>query len=153
MCFAFKKKNKKKLGFIANRSITINETDFEGPVPTIPVERFDYYLFVSWLFVIFVSIDFIIRKSAFWTHLSRTVRFAIVFATRFRERFFMNGGPNNQNLAIDQQQMRSALVQTASSSSSQSDVGSNASTSGASFSRAGGYNYRPRRTLHHPHND
>ncbi len=34
-----------------------------GPVPTVPIARFDYYLAVSWIFIIVVFIDFVIRKT------------------------------------------------------------------------------------------
>jgi hypothetical protein len=36
-----------------------------GPLPTEPQEKFDYFLLISWLFLIFVSIDFLIRKTKF----------------------------------------------------------------------------------------
>ena len=52
-------------GFNGNASITISESDLIGPVPTVPVKKFDYYLLISWLFIIFVSIDFLIRKTKF----------------------------------------------------------------------------------------
>lgn len=49
----------------ANRSIIIEENDLNGPVPTVIEKTFDYYLFFSWLFIIFISFDFLIRKTRF----------------------------------------------------------------------------------------
>jgi hypothetical protein len=34
-----------------------------GPVPTVPIAKFDYYLAISWIFVIIVFLDFLIRKT------------------------------------------------------------------------------------------
>lgn len=61
-------------GFTANHSIEIEVSDFDGPVPSVSVKRFDYYLFVSWCFLIFVCVDFILRKTQFKHVLIQTVK-------------------------------------------------------------------------------
>ena len=48
-----------------NNSISIEVQDFEGPVPTIIVKQFDYYLLLSWLFLIIVGTDLLLRKTQF----------------------------------------------------------------------------------------
>ncbi len=56
--FAFKKE------FVpVNESIEVEVFDFEGPVPTQAVKYFDYYLVVSWVFVVFVMCDQLLRKT------------------------------------------------------------------------------------------
>ena len=36
--------------------------DLEGPVPTEPIEKFDYGLFLSWSFIVFVLSKILIKK-------------------------------------------------------------------------------------------
>ena len=43
----------------------IEVEDTIGPVSTVVINRFDYYLFFSWCFIIFVSFDFVWRKTQF----------------------------------------------------------------------------------------
>ena len=134
-----------KTGFEANRSINISESDFEGPVPTIPVERFDYYLFISWLFVMFVSIDFMLRKSLFKLFLSSGLRRLVEYARHLRNRF-------SRRLAIDQQEPLPALMQaTATSNLYNNNVAAsnqNLSITDTSAELPNDYYYRPRRNLH-----
>ena len=58
----------------ANRNVTVEVQDFEGPVPTVVEKGFDYYLFFSWVFIILVSIDFTIRKTQFKRYIIRVIR-------------------------------------------------------------------------------
>lgn len=45
-----------------------------GPVPTIAEKRFDYSLLISWLFLVFVSIDMAIRKTRLRIFIIRWLR-------------------------------------------------------------------------------
>ena len=51
------------LGFKENKTIEVEENDLKGPVPTVPAKTYDYYLLVSWLFLAFVALDFLVRKT------------------------------------------------------------------------------------------
>lgn len=61
-------------GFKGNKSVVVTEEDLEGPVPTVAIKSFDYYLFISWAFLIFVSIDFLIRKTKFKIYVFRFIK-------------------------------------------------------------------------------
>jgi len=63
-----------KTGFKGNKSIAIDEEDFLGPVPTLTQKHFDYYLYISWTFLIFVVIDLTIRKTKLKVFLIRRLR-------------------------------------------------------------------------------
>lgn len=52
-------------GYTPNKSIEIEVFDTIGPVSTVVSKRFDFYLFFSWCFLIFVSFDYILRKTQF----------------------------------------------------------------------------------------
>lgn len=68
-----------KTNMVGDDQITVNELDFEGPVPTVPATGSDYYLWLAWGFLIFVSIDFVIRKTNFKHKLFAFIRYAILF--------------------------------------------------------------------------
>ena len=53
----------KNTGFKFNTSVTILDEDFDGPLSSMPVKIFDYYLFLSWLFLFVVCVDMLIRKT------------------------------------------------------------------------------------------
>ena len=59
--------------------MTIDEQDLVGPVPAVPVEKFDYYLFISWVFLIAVSIDFLIRKTNIKSYLLKFAKRLICY--------------------------------------------------------------------------
>lgn len=61
-------------GFKGNKSVEIDEEDLVGPVPTVAQQRFDYFLFISWIFLIIVSIDYSIRKTRLRVYLMRWLR-------------------------------------------------------------------------------
>lgn len=61
-------------GLKPNVSIEIEVNDFDGPVPSVAVKRFDYGLLLSWLFLLFVSIDFTLRKTQFKPNLIRFLK-------------------------------------------------------------------------------
>lgn len=88
--------------FPANYSITIEQQDLEGPVPTVAIKYFDYSLWFSWLFVLFVSLELVIRK----THLKNWIidiykRFFIDNRPRGLphnpRQMIQNGAQNNEN--------------------------------------------------------
>lgn len=58
-----------------NRSISIESSDLEGPVPTVVLQTFDYYLLFSWILVIFVSCDLILRKTRLKTFLIQLYKY------------------------------------------------------------------------------
>ncbi|CAF0800743.1 unnamed protein product [Brachionus calyciflorus] len=68
-----------KTGFEGDKSVHLNETDFEGPVPTVPIIGPDYYLWLAWAFLIFVSFDFLIRKTNLKIQICRMIRYFILF--------------------------------------------------------------------------
>jgi hypothetical protein len=145
-------------------TVNISESDFEGPVPTVTVERFDYYLLISWIFVIFVSLEFLIRKSQLTFYMSLYAGRCAQAIRSYREQFFRSNNAASRNLAIDQQEPMPALMERPSSPDS---VGPSSADSSAAGTRrrgadrvivdvdrsvagggGGGYNYRPRRNLH-----
>lgn len=64
-----------RTSFKANRSISIEVADLEGPVPTVVQTRFDYALLMSWLLVIFVAIDLLVRKTELKVHVIRLAKY------------------------------------------------------------------------------
>lgn len=52
----------------------MDEFDLFGPVPTEAERRCDYYLLISWIFLVFVSIDMAIRKTRLRIVLIRCLR-------------------------------------------------------------------------------
>jgi thiol-disulfide isomerase/thioredoxin len=54
-----------KTGYPENKTIIIEYYDYQGPVPTEPTQTYDYYLLVSWCFLLFVLFDCLLRKTKF----------------------------------------------------------------------------------------
>lgn len=63
----------------AVESVSLNESDYEGPVPSEHVIETDYYLWLAWFFLIFVSIDLVIKKTNFKQNLEKYFRLFILF--------------------------------------------------------------------------
>jgi len=51
----------------------ITDTDYEGPMPTIVIPETDYYLYLSWVFVIFCTLGYF-TKSPFCQNIIETIR-------------------------------------------------------------------------------
>lgn len=76
--------------------VSVEDEDFEGPVPTVPLKQFDYFLLISWLFLLFVCVDFMVRKTPLRLYI-------FTFLTRLI--VYLRGEPNqideNQPMAIE----------------------------------------------------
>lgn len=71
----------------------------EGPVPTVVQKTFDYALLMSWLLVIFVSIDLLVRKTQLKAYL---VRVATYLFTDTRQRQ-LGQGPHRHMIQNNEQ--------------------------------------------------
>lgn len=88
------------LDFDANRSVSIEVADLEGPVPTTVQKTFDYALLMSWLLVAIVAIDLLMRKTQLKAHLVRIVKYLFT-DTRQRQ---LRQGPLRHMIQNNEQQ-------------------------------------------------
>ena len=134
-----------KTGFRGNKSLELEESDLNGPVPTVPTERFDYILLISWIFVIFVALDLVIRKSMLRVYLHILWRVMIIGVIRFKEWLIGSGNRTNGETVppLEQPEIIPALMESESHQSTSSRP-----------VRTNDYNYRPRRsTVGHQHQE
>jgi hypothetical protein len=103
----------------------------EGPVPTVPVDQFDYFLFISWVFVIFVSLDYLIRKTNLRVYFFNLVGQVLLI---LREKFL-------SKLALEQTQQEIPAIMQPEPAVIQAPQ----------TQPSPPYNYRPRRNLHAHH--
>ena len=67
----------KNTGLEGDKSVTISDADLVGPVPTVPVKGFDYFLFFSWVFLIVFSADMLVRPTHLQSHLVNAGRLVV----------------------------------------------------------------------------
>ena len=61
------------LGIEPIGDIIVKETDYEGPIPTISIPETDYYLYISWIFVVLCTLGYF-TKSPFCQNIIETIR-------------------------------------------------------------------------------
>ena len=59
----------KNTGLEGYKSVTVSDTDLVGPVLTMPVKGFDFFLFFSWMFRIVFSADMLVRRTHLQSHI------------------------------------------------------------------------------------
>lgn len=58
-----------------NESIELEPQDFDGPLPTVTVKYFDFYLLISWLFLIFVIVEQLLRKTELKSYIVKSFKY------------------------------------------------------------------------------
>lgn len=61
-----------------NGSIEMEPQDFEGPVPTVAVKYFDFYLLISWIFLIFVIFEQLLRKTELKSYIVKSFKYLFI---------------------------------------------------------------------------